>query len=607
MCGIAGIVSSSDISKRLLQSITSLEYRGYDSCGMATHSKGCIEVRKNIGTVESVNSKEKFSQMSGSVGIAHTRWATHGDVSKRNAHPHTDSKNHLALVHNGIISNYNELRETLMKDGICFHSDTDSEVIAHMIASMQEKEGLDLEASFVKVLSEIEGSFAIAVISINVPGTILCAKQGSPLSIGLGEGTNFVGSDFNAFLPFTQSCIILDDGEYALVNERECIVKETSTCNPINKKVTEIPWEATMSDRGSFSHYMLKEIYDQPSTIKTALEIPRKELLNFANFIDSSSDCFIAGVGTTFYVASLGQYFFNDLADFFMPAISTDEFVHLVKPRPKSSLIVISQSGETFDTLNAVEYAKKNNVKTAGIVNVIGSTLVRTVDHCIMQGAGPEVSVISTKAALSQSVILFLISLELSLLKKKIDEKRVKEIRTQVLCIADLISEILDERSGFFHSFTQKHLEMRNWIFVGRGIYYPIALECALKMKEVTYLHAEGMSAGFLKHGTISLIDENVNTVVLIPPKEQEDLYNLTLNSVQEIRARGGFVLGIRFFDNNFPKDLLSDEIILPSVSTFQAPFLHLLSGQLLSYYMAVGLKRNVDRPRSLAKSVTVA
>ena len=246
MCGIAGIVSSTDISKRLLQSITSLEYRGYDSCGMATHSKGCIQVRKNIGTVESVNSKEQFLQMSGSIGIAHTRWATHGDVSKRNAHPHTDSKNQLALVHNGIISNHSELRETLIKDGIRFHSDTDSEVIAHLISSLQEKEGLDLESSFVRVLSEIQGSYALAVISINVPGTILCAKKGSPLSIGLGEGTNYVGSDFNAFLPFTQSSIILDDGEYALVNERECIVKETTTCNPIKKKVTEIPWEATM-------------------------------------------------------------------------------------------------------------------------------------------------------------------------------------------------------------------------------------------------------------------------------------------------------------------------------------------------------------------------
>ena len=411
----------------------------------------------------------------------------------------------------------------------------------------------------------------------------------------MGEGTNFIGSDFNAFLPFTQSSIILDDGEYALVNERECIIKKTSNCKQIKKKVTEIPWEASMSDRGAFSHYMLKEIYDQPSTIKSALEIPRKELSDFASFIDSSSECFVAGIGTTFYVASLGQYFFNDISDFFMPAISTDEFVHLIKPGPKSSLIVISQSGETFDTLNAVAYAKKNNVKIGGIVNVMGSTLVRTVDKCIMQGAGPEVSVISTKAALSQSVILLLISLELALLRGKIEEKKAKEIRDQVLAVSDYISEILDERSGFFHSFAQKHLKMRNWIFVGRGIYYPIALECALKMKEVTYLHAEGMSAGFLKHGTISLIDENVNTVALIPPREQGDLYNLTLNSIQEIRARDGFVLGVRFADDNFPKDLLSDEIILPPVSIFQAPFLHLLSGQLLSYYMAVGLKNIVN------------
>ena len=344
MCGIAGIVSSSDVSKRLLRSITSLEYRGYDSCGMATQSNGSIEVRKNIGTVESVNSKEQFLEMPGSIGIAHTRWATHGDVSKRNAHPHTDNRNNLALVHNGIISNYNELREILIEEGVTFQSDTDSEVIAHMISFLQDREGLDFETSFVKVLTKIQGTFAIAVISVNIPGTILCAKKGSPLSIGLGEGANFIGSDFSAFLPFTQSSIILDDGEYALVNERDCVVKETDTCNLIEKKVTEIPWDASMSDRGSFSHYMLKEIYDQPSTIKSALDIPRGELSDFASFIDSSNGSFIAGVGTTFYVASLGQYFFNDLSDCFMPAVSTDEFVHLIKPGPKNSLIVISQS-----------------------------------------------------------------------------------------------------------------------------------------------------------------------------------------------------------------------------------------------------------------------
>ncbi|OGL64629.1 MAG: glutamine--fructose-6-phosphate aminotransferase [Candidatus Tectomicrobia bacterium RIFCSPLOWO2_12_FULL_69_37] len=607
MCGIAGVAGSTNIAQRLFRGIAALEYRGYDSCGMAVQRNGTLDIRKNIGTVESVNQNERLTDMKGLVGIAHTRWATHGGVTRENAHPHSDNNGRVAVVHNGIISNYRDIRERLGKAGAVFRSETDTEVIAHLIAHHLKQGAGEFERAFVAALRELEGTFALAVISVDAPGVIFCCKRESPLIIGLGDDANYVGSDFNAFIEYTRQAVILEDGEYAVVTRQSYAVKNLRTEEPVPKEVTEIEWDVEMARRGGYPHYMLKEIYDQPATVQAALRIPRSDLAGVARMIHGSRLAFLGGVGTTYYMAAMGQYFFSRFSGRYLPAVSTDELPHLADMGPEDCLVAISQSGETYDTLTAVRHAKRQGAKTAAIVNVMGSSLVRAVDLPILQGSGPEICVISTKAAMSQAVLLLLSSLELGRLSGSLEEAEVLLLRDEVASLGDRIAETLNERSGFLHTAARQHQRMKNWLYLGRGIYYPAALECALKMKEVTYLHAEGMSAGFLKHGTISLIDENMYTIVLMPAPEEKELHALTRSSAEEVRARGGFVLGFRFEGDEASQGLFSEEIVLPRVSSLLAPFLHLVAGQLFAYFLAVALKRDVDRPRALAKSVTVA
>jgi glucosamine--fructose-6-phosphate aminotransferase (isomerizing) len=341
--------------------------------------------------------------------------------------------------------------------------------------------------------------------------------------------------------------------------------------------------------------------------IQAALNIPREGLEPLARMIHESRQCFLGGVGTTYYIAAMGQYFFSKFAGSYLSAISTDEFPLLAEAGPEDCLIAISQSGETYDTLTAVRHAKAGGARTGAIVNVMGSSLVRAVDVPILQGSGPEICVISTKAAMSQAAVLLLTALELGKIAGRVGEADVLRYRDEVSSLSVVLSDTLNERSGFLHTAASQHQNMKNWLYLGRGVYYPVALECALKMKEVTYLHAEGMSAGFLKHGTISLIDENMHTIVLMPTPEEEELHTLTRSSAEEVRARGGFVLGFRFEGDEGVEGLFSEEIVLPRVSSVLAPFIHLVAGQLLAYFLAIQLKRDVDRPRALAKSVTVA
>ncbi len=607
MCGIAGMVASSNVARKLFSSIAALEYRGYDSCGMAVQANGHIDVRKNVGTVEKVNQYERLTDMKGLAGIAHTRWATHGGVTRENAHPHMDTEGRVAVVHNGIISNYRQIRDRLRASGVVFVSETDSEVIAHLIGQYLDRFGEDVEAAFVSALGEMEGTFSLAVLSTKASGYIYCAKRESPLIIGLGDDANYIGSDFNAFIEFTRQAVIMDDGEYAIVSRQGYVVKELLSQDVVNKAVTEIEWDVEMSRRGGYPHYMLKEIYDQPAMIQAALNIPREGLEPLARMIHESRQCFLGGVGTTYYVAAMGQYFFSKFAGSYLSAISTDEFPLLAEAGPEDCLIAISQSGETYDTLTAVRHAKAGGARTGAIVNVMGSSLVRAVDVPILQGSGPEICVISTKAAMSQAAVLLLTALELGKIAGRVGEADVLRYRDEVSSLSVVLSDTLNERSGFLHTAASQHQNMKNWLYLGRGVYYPVALECALKMKEVTYLHAEGMSAGFLKHGTISLIDENMHTIVLMPTPEEEELHTLTRSSAEEVRARGGFVLGFRFEGDEGVEGLFSEEIVLPRVSSVLAPFIHLVAGQLLAYFLAIQLKRDVDRPRALAKSVTVA
>ncbi|VAX18150.1 Glutamine--fructose-6-phosphate aminotransferase [isomerizing] [hydrothermal vent metagenome] len=605
MCGIAGIVALENISDKLVKSIQNLEYRGYDSCGIAIlNGNSKIQVRKNTGFVAAVAEREGFGEVTGNIGIAHTRWATHGKVTKENAHPHPSCDGAFCVVHNGIISNYTKLRLKLKKLGHVFKSETDTEVITHLVEHHYKK---SVEKAFVSALKEIEGTYAITLISPYEPDKIFCARKESPLIIGLGSGANYIGSDFNAFIEYTKSAVIMEDHEYAIVTHDSFSLKLLSNGESVSRPVQEIMWDSEMAQKGGFPHYMLKEIYEQPQVVLNAMDIDRAAIHKLAEVIATKERVYLTGVGTTFYVVQFGQYLFSKYSGITPNIASSDEFRFIAHVNDKSFVLAASQSGETYDTLTALRHAKEKGAVTGAIVNVMGSSMARMVDHLVLQGSGPEICVISTKAALAQMIIFARLAIEVGLIRKHLKPAGAKKLEKELRLLPAIIEKVINERSGFIHSVAKEHCNIRHWLFLGRGKYYPVARESALKMKEVSYVHAEGMPSGFLKHGTIALIDDNLNSVVFMPPESEKELYKLTLSSAEEIRARDGYVLGISFESNRSQKDLpFSDIIPLPKTGEFTAPFVEMVVAQLLSYYTATSLKRNVDKPRALAKSVTV-
>jgi len=605
MCGISGVVGLKNISEELYQGVRNLEYRGYDSCGVALMNKKSLVIRKNIGGVEDVLRKENILSLSSKIGIAHTRWATHGTVTRNNTHPFTSCNDKFAVVHNGIISNFRPLKDKLIREGHQFNSETDTEVIPHLLEKYY-KQTKNIEKALLKVVNVLEGTFALAFITPLTPGQIYCAKRESPLMLGIGDEAKYVGSDFNAFINYTKNAVIIDDGEYAIISRDSYVVKDFVTGQEIQKNITKIDWDSETTRKGGYPHYMLKEIYEQPQVVTNALEQDVQSLDELAEMVVESEKMILVGVGTTYYVASYGNYIFSSLAGEFCPPISSDEFTSLANVDKKTLVLALSQSGETYDTLTALKYAKSRGAKTAAVVNVMGSSIARFVDKVILQGSGPEICVISTKAAMSQMLILTLVAMRVALKKKAMTQKAFKVGMAALSELPGIIQSILNERSGFIHRIANRYRKTRHWLYLGRGIYYPIALESALKMKEVAYVHAEGMPGGFLKHGTLAMIDQDIFSIVFIPPREDKALYDATLHSVDEIRARSGFVLGIHFDERGKNKDLFSEELILPKVPPLIAPLIQMVIGQLFSYFTATSLKRNVDKPRSLAKSVTV-
>ncbi|HYD46887.1 MAG TPA: glutamine--fructose-6-phosphate transaminase (isomerizing) [Terriglobales bacterium] len=604
MCGIAGIASFQPIADRLYEGVHHLEYRGYDSCGVAFLNHDHIEIRKHVGTVDEVDSKESIRGIDSYVGIAHTRWATHGRVTRENAHPHDSCGSEFVVVHNGIIANYKDLKEQLIRAGHRFDSDTDTEVIAHLIEHHYKEHG-QVERAWISALRDLEGSYALAMISIHERERIFCARHESPLIIGLGSNSNYIGSDFNAFIDYTKNTVILDDGEYGIVSKDSYAIKSLRTGEPIDKPITVIPWDPEVAGKGGYPHYMLKEIHEQPQCIRSALRIGGDEIAAVAELMAESRRVHLIGVGTTYYVALYGQYAFSTFADIEVPAVSSDEFRHLDKSNAEDLVIAVSQSGETYDTVMSLRNAKERGAKTAAIVNVIGSSISRLADRTILQGSGPEVCVVSTKAALVQMLILTRLAIELGERRGVLTAARRLELEEALVSLPERIEAILNEQSGVIRAAAYRHAQTENWLFLGRGIYYPIALESSLKMKEVTYVHAEGMPGGFLKHGTLSLIDDRFNTLVAVPPKSIGDLYSATMSSLEEVKARGGFIFGLTFNDDH--PELFDERVVLQEAPHVIAPLLPLVCSQLLAYFTATALKRNVDKPRSLAKSVTVA
>ncbi len=607
MCGISGVVSHNEISSRLIDSIKSLEYRGYDSCGVAIlNGKSKTIVRKDIGSVDEVRESVQLDDLQGFTGIAHTRWATHGGVTRENAHPHSSCDGKFSITHNGIISNYTTLRAKLKKKGHTFLSATDTEVIVHLIEDYFKETG-SVEEALLLAVKELEGAYAVALVTPHEPDKIYCARMESPLIIGLGDDANYIGSDFNAFIAYTKNAIVMEDNEYAIVTHNGYSLKNITTRKEISRPIQRILWDHKMAQKGGYPHYMLKEIHEQPSVVHSALDIDQQQIDDLASEIDRKKQVVLTGVGTTFYVTQLGQYYFSEYAGFTPNLVSSDEFKFLSKVDKDTIVLATSQSGETYDTLSALKYAKQNGATTAAIVNVMGSSMARLVDHLVLQGSGPEICVISTKAALSQMILLARLALSVGLLRENITKRQYSTYQSQLRKLPDIIDKVVNEKSGFIHNVAKEQSHIRHWLFLGRGRYYPVARESALKMKEVAYVHAEGMPSGFLKHGTIALIDDDLNSVIFMPTEQEKELYELALSSAEEIKARDGYVLGITFESKKARELPFTDCISLPQAPPLIAPFVELIAAQLLSYYTATTLKRNIDKPRALAKSVTVA
>jgi len=605
MCGISAVTGRSDVVQVLYESIKNLEYRGYDSCGLGVMHKQELVVRKNTGEVEEVNRRERLTALAGQVGIAHTRWATHGKVDRLNAHPHLSQDGRFSIVHNGIINNYLALRAELAAKGVEFLSETDTETAVQLMA-IAYVEFNDVEQAFLAALDRLEGNFAIAMLSSLAPDTVFCAREGSPLVIGLAEGKNFVASDVNAFLPYTREALTLEDGEYAVLKPGEVRIHKMKDRSPVKRRPIRVEWDAQTSRKGGYAHFMLKEIFEQPQTLRNALQTPQEGIAELAESIRAAKTTYLMGVGTTYYVAMAGQYLFSQLAGRYLPAVSSDEFVDLAVLGKNDLLISISQSGETFDTRQGVKFAKECGARTASIVNVMGSSLTTMVDQVIMQGSGPEICVVSTKAALAQIVILLRIALELGAASGHLAPATLAAHRAALEGLPPIVQKALNELSGFVRNLADKNSHYDKWLFLGRGIYHAIALEAALKMKEVTYLYVEGIPAGFLKHGTLAMVDEQLVSMFFLPPPAQKTLHGQTLASMAEVKARGGPLIGIMFQGDEEAKGLLDQWIELPAVEPIVAPLLELVVAQLFAYFSALKLGRSIDKPRNLAKSVTV-
>ena len=556
-----------------------------------------------MGNVAAVDDLEQFGSMSGNLGIAHTRWATHGGVTKANSHPHKSNDNQFAVVHNGIFSNYQSLREELRGKGYTFYSATDTEIFANLLQDCFKG---NLEDALVAATSRLEGSYAVAVISSHLPGHILGAKKDSPLVLGLSHGRNYLASDINAFISETRDTVLINDGEYVVLTAEGYRLNKLIDRSEVKREVLQVQWDRETAQMGGFSHYMIKEIFDQPQTIKAALGVPDDEVDQVASrFLDKSKN-FVSGVGTTYYVAMMGTYLFKQYANLYVPALSTDEFASVLPLGADMHTLFFSQSGETYDTRMAVRAAKEAGGTTSAVVNVVGSSISQMVDQCIFQGSGPEICVVSTKAALAQIVILWRIAMRVGIKRGHFTLEKQKDVLAHLASFSGHLEKTLNEESGFIRQLAKETVKVKNWLFMGKGIYLPIAMESALKMKEVTYLHAEGLPAGFLKHGTLAMVDESLYSLFFLPAEEEGDIYKSTLAAIEEVKARNGRVISFCTEKNLEARALLDHVITLPELPLELHALMEMVMAQLFSYYSALHLGLNIDKPRNLAKSVTV-
>ncbi len=606
MCGIFGIASKEDVGPLLIEGLRRLEYRGYDSCGMVVlDGEGMLMLRKGAGEVDVVRREERFEELHGTSGIGHTRWATHGRVSRVNSHPHYDTYGDIAIVHNGILENHDELRSGLIKKGHSFISETDSEVVAHLIED-KLKEQEEFQKAVLAALRVLSGTFAIGIISSKDPGNLYAARQESPLILGLSDVFNCFASDPLAFGALTQKVVYLEDGELAHIHLDDHRIYRIADGREVKRDQVALELDFRDADRGQFPDFMSKEIHENAAVARTALAIQPDSIENIVQAIRQSHTTYLTGIGTSYYVAVMAQYVFARLAGQFLPALSSDELPYLVQFSPDNHIIAVSQSGETFDTLKALRAAKRHGTVTSAVLNVRSSSMAREVDLLIDQQAGPEICVLSTKATISQLVVLMRVALRLGEVEEHITSQQVQAYQAELERLPEQLEKVWKASHAHLRDLARRFSVIRNWFFLGRDIFHGLALEAALKFKEVTYCHAEGMPAGALKHGTISLIDEAMHTAIFLPGASEKELRAQSMGAVTEINARGGTVVAFQPEGPGNPKGLFEAVVEYPDNGPLTGPLLALMQAQLFAYYTARSLGRNVDKPRALAKSVTV-
>lgn len=608
MCGIVGYIGAKPVLDVVVNGLRKLEYRGYDSAGIAILEDQRVKVLKSVGRLSNLEDKLASNTLNGHLAIGHTRWATHGKPSDENSHPHQDCSGRFAIVHNGIVENYLPLREELLAAGHQFSSETDTEVVAHLIEEMYNG---DLLKTMVAVGQRIRGAYSLVVICKDHPDEFIAMRKSSPLIVGLGDGENFVASDIPAVLEYTRDIYVLDDGEMAMIR-RDGVECFTLDGDPVEKEVYKVTWDAVSAERGGYDHFMMKEIHEQPKAIRdtltgrldeTAGQVKLPELKLSTQEINEIDRIHIVACGTSWHAGLVGKSMLEKMTRIPVEVDIASEYRYRdVLHTSNTLVIVISQSGETADTLAALRDCKKKGLRVLAITNVVGSSVAREADDVLITWAGPEIAVASTKAYTTQLIALCLLSIYFAQVKGLMSSDDAHDWVTQLANLPQLAEQVLDTAPQL-EKFAADWVHAEDTFFIGRGLDFSVALEGSLKLKEISYIHAEAYAAGELKHGTLALITDGVPVIAIAT---QPHLYEKTLSNIKEVKARGAFVLGITWVGNQDLAHSVDEVIYLPQQCAELSPVLTVIPLQLLAYYAAVARGNDVDKPRNLAKSVTV-
>ena len=607
MCGIVGYVGKKKASDFLIEGLSKLEYRGYDSAGIAVINNGKVEIRKHKGRLSNLVEELSNNSAEGTIGIGHTRWATHGEPSDVNSHPHQTSKGDITVVHNGIIENYSELTQWLKSEGYEFKSATDTEVIPNLIHYYYNG---NLFEAVVKATEKLEGSYALGVVSGQEPDKIVAVRKDSPLIVGIGQGETFIASDIPAVLNYTRDIYLLEDNEFVVLTNEGVEVFEANG-DKINKEIYKVTWNEDAAEKGGYDSFMLKEIHEQPKAIKDTMagRVALNEKVNLGDFkltseeLENMDRIYIVACGTAYNAGLMGKVAIEDLARIPVEVAIASEFRYRNPIVTNKTLIVtLSQSGETADTLAVLRDAKKIGAKTLAITNVVGSSISREADSVIYTMAGPEIAVASTKAYTTQAVVMNLLGLYLADLKELLKSEEEAEIKNALLELPSKVEEVLNQKAQIA-KIAKLISQEKDLFYLGRDVDYALAIEGALKIKEIAYIHSEAYAGGELKHGTIALIEPGTKIIALLT---QSNLKDKMISNIREVKSRGAEIIGIAYENQEVDLSVFDEIIRIPQISTRIAPILGAVVLQLLAYYVATERGCDIDKPRNLAKSVTV-